>query len=156
MRNGVLKQVAELERLDRKDLVERWRSLFGGEPPAYSKDMLVRRLAHRIQELAYGGLSEATRDRLRSLAPEDRLETASGEARKMERRRRIDGIPVPGTLIIREWGGRRHEVTVLPTGFEYGGRSYRSLSAIAAAITGTHWNGPLFFGLRGSKPRKGA
>ena len=156
MRNGVLKQVAELQRLGRRELAERWRSLFGTEAPAYSRELLIGRLAYRVQELAFGGLPEAVQDELRSHVPEDRLDTSESEAARMERRRGKEGLPVVGTRLIREWRGTRHEVTVVPGGFEYEGRKYRSLSGIARAITGTRWNGPAFFGLRKPAKKKGS
>jgi hypothetical protein len=156
MRDGMLKQITDLEGLDREALRERWRSLFGAEPPAYSRDLLLGRLAYRVQELAFGGLSEATREELRTYLPEDQIDTDTATAARMERRRRKHGIPVAGTRLVREWGGRRHEVTVLRDGFEYEGKKYRSLSGIANAITDTRWNGPAFFGLRKPEQKRGA
>lgn len=153
---GVLRQITELETMSRPELQARWRELLGTEPPAgYRRETLFRRLAYRVQELAFGGLSEATRARLREhLEPADGLDADTSEVARLERRRRRDGMPVAGTRLAREWRGRRHEVTVVPGGFEFAGRRYRSLSAVARAITGAHWNGPAFFGLR--KPgRKG-
>lgn len=152
MRNGVLAQITDLERLSRDELHERWRALFGGDPPRYSRDLLVGRLAYRIQELAYGGLSESVEARLDECLPEDRIDSESGAAARLKRRQRKNGMPVAGTRLIREWQGRRYEVTVVDGGFEYEGRRYRSLTAITKAITGTHWNGPAFFGLR--KPER--
>ncbi len=152
MRKGVLKQITELEGLDRDGLKERWRSLFGTEPPGYSRDLMVGRLAYRIQELAYGGLSEDVKSRLAECLPEDSLDATSNEVARMKRRQRKNGMPVAGTRLIREWQGTRYEVTVVDGGFEYEGRRYRSLTAVTKAITGTHWNGPAFFGLR--KPER--
>ena len=135
----ILKQLAELPTLSVPELRERWRLLYQREPPNYSKPNLVRRIAYRIQELKYGGLSEATKDQLRQIGRAD-------EARR--RKGKKNDAPVVGTRLIREWGGRRHEVTVVRGGFEYRGKRYRSLSAIARAVTGTSWNGWVFFGLR--------
>ena len=143
MKQSVLKQVAELPELDSDQLKERWRALFGSEPPAYNKPYLIKRLAYRIQELAYGGLSDAAQAQLRDALHED-----DGLPGRMQRRRRKPGMPVVGTRLVREWQGNRYEVTVVSGGFEFEGRKYRSLSAITKAITGTHWNGPGFFGLR--------
>ena len=145
MKQSVLKQVAELPNLDSGQLKERWRTLYGSEPPAYNKSYLVKRLAYRIQELAFGGLSEAAQAQLRDALDGD---DADGVASRMHRRRRKDGMPVTGTRLVREWQGNRYEVTVVHGGFEFEGRKYRSLTAITKAITGTHWNGPGFFGLR--------
>jgi hypothetical protein len=145
MKQSVLKQVAELPDLDSEQLKERWRALFGSEPPAYNKSYLVKRLAYRIQELAYGGLSEAALAQLREALDQD---DTDGNATRMQRRRRKPGMPVVGTRLVREWQGNRYEVTVVSGGFEFEGRKYRSLTAVTKAITGTHWNGPGFFGLR--------
>ena len=148
MRNGILKQITELQRLSQAALKERWRELYGTEPPVYNRALLTKRLAYRLQELAYGGVSEVTRVRLREGLEGDGLDAEAAEVARMERRQRKNGLPVPGTRLVREWRGRRYEVTVLEGGFEYEGRPYRSLSAVTKAITGTHWNGPAFFGLR--------
>ena len=145
MKNSILKQVAELPKLSMAKLRERWRILHGSDPPAYNKAFLVKRLAHRVQELAHGGLSKRARDRLRQI---DADSNGDGEIAPMNRRKRKDNAPVAGTRLIREWQGERHEVTVVVGGFEFDGRRYRSLSAIAREITGTQWNGPDFFGLR--------
>ena len=143
MTQSVLKQVTELPDLDSDQLKERWRALVGSEPPAYNTPYLIKRLAYRIQELAYGGLSDAAQAQLHDALHED-----DGLPGRMQRRRRKPGMPVVGTLLVREWQGNRYEVTVVSGGFEFEGRKYRSLSAITKAITGTHWNGPGFFGLR--------
>jgi len=143
MKQSVLKQVAELPELDSDQLKERWRALFGSEPPAYNKPYLIKRLAYRIQELAYGGLSNVAQAQLRDALHED-----DGLPGRMQRSRRKPGMPVVGTRLVREWQGNRYEVTVVSGGFEFEGRKYRSLTAITKAITGTHWNGPGFFGLR--------
>jgi hypothetical protein len=97
-----------------------------------------------VQELAYGGLKPETLKRLAALAAE--LESRSGG-----RGTRSDNRPIAGTRLMREWQGVQHLATVLADGYEYDGRPYKSLSAIARAITGTRWNGWLFFGLRSQK-----
>ena len=109
----------------------------------YNRRYLESRLAYRIQELAYGGLKPETHP-------------AAGGARRAVRRRQRhhaaasahDAMPIAGTRLIREWQGVEHTVTVLADGYEWQGRPYRSLSAIARAITGTRWNGLVFFGLK--------
>ena len=148
MEPTVLKQLTELEDMSYAALKERWHSLYGAEPPAYRRQHMIRRLAYRIQELAYGGLSDQTKAELEQIAEEDQR---SRKNRAPARKKRKGTQPVPGTRLIREWKGKRHEVTALADGFEYGGRPYRSLSAIAKAITGAHWSGPQFFGLRTPK-----
>jgi len=139
----VLQQVAELNDMDLSQLKKRWRELFDSEPPTYGRAMMTKRLAYRIQEIAYGGLPGETRDQM------DRILHGAGYddmGRKGHVKKSVG--PVPGTLLIREWKGRRHEVSALENGFEYRGRRFRSLSAVAMHITGTKWNGPAFFGLR--------
>jgi hypothetical protein len=154
MSTSVVKQIADLERASMTDLQRRWQQLIGTEPPRYNREFLVRRLAHRLQELAHGGLSQAARAKMDGLLDETGYDEIGAERAD---RRPAQGreLPVLGTRLIREWNGERHEVTVVQGGFEYQGRRYRSLSAIATAITGTHWNGPAFFGLR-SKRNGGA
>ncbi|MCZ6806324.1 MAG: DUF2924 domain-containing protein [Deltaproteobacteria bacterium] len=143
-----LRQIAEIQALSLEELRDRWRALYGSEPPRYRRATLLRRLAHRVQELAYGEVSEATRVRLRQHFDEvDGKPKANGAAPLSERRRQA-ARAVVGTRFVRSWQGQRYEVTALAAGFEYEGRRYRSLSAIAREITGTRWNGPLFFGLR--------
>ncbi len=102
-------------------------------------------LAYRIQELAYGGLSDETKAELERIAEEDERQRQGARAQKPKPK---STHPLPGTRLVREWKGQRHEVTATEGGFEYDGRRYKSLSAIAKAITGAHWSGPQFFGLR--------
>jgi hypothetical protein len=122
-------------------LKQQWRDLFDAEPPPFNRRYLESRLAYRIQELAYGGLKPETVRRLEQLAEE-----LAGDPRK--RRHRAEGLPIVGTRLLREWQGVEQVVTVTTTGFEWQGRPYKSLSAIARAITGTRWNGWTFFGLK--------
>lgn len=101
------------------------------------------RLAYRIQELAYGGLKPETIRRLEQLGEE----LDGGDKRKRAIRSNLDR-PITGTRLLREWQGVEQIVTVTQDGFEWQGRPYQSLSAIARAITGTRWNGWVFFGLK--------
>jgi hypothetical protein len=117
------------------------------EPPPFNRRYLESRLAYRIQELAYGGLKPETVKRLKELG--DELEAGAAPSR----RRRQDGLPIVGTRLIREWQGVEQIVTVTADGFEWQGRPYKSLSAIARAITGTRWNGWSFFGLKNHRRR---
>lgn len=125
-----------------KELKNQWRELFDSEPPPFNRRYLESRLAYRIQELAYGGLKPETVRRLERLGEE----LDGGDRRKS--RMRADLMPIVGTRLIREWQGVEHVVTVTSDGFEWQGRPYKSLSAIARAITGTRWNGWVFFGLK--------
>jgi hypothetical protein len=137
----VLRQVALLQETSTADLKLRWRELFGKESPPFSRPFLESRLAYRIQELAYGGVKPETVARLEALG--ERLDGGN----IVLRRTRADDRPIAGTRLVREYQGVEHVVTVLLDGFEYEGRPYQSLSAIARAITGTRWNGWTFFGL---------
>jgi Protein of unknown function (DUF2924) len=119
--------------------------VFRAEPPAYRRGFLVRGLAHRLQELTYGGLRPAYQTRLDAMI--EGTEKPNGAGRP-GRRPRHDVHLLEGTKLLREWRGVTHEVTVIDGGYEHQGKRYRSLSAIARAITGTQWSGPLFFGLR--------
>lgn len=140
-RGAILAQLAALKTSPTPALRTQWRSLFGSEPPPYNRRFLESRLAYRIQELAFGGLSRETVRRLDALA--DAID--AGAARKG---RASGARPIAGTQLIREWKGVEHVVTVRIDGFDYAGAPYRSLSAIARAITGTRWNGLVFFGLK--------
>ncbi|GAC1554902.1 MAG: DUF2924 domain-containing protein [Beijerinckiaceae bacterium] len=134
---AVLDLAAELDRiagLTIDELRSLWRQRQGSEPPAaFSKDLLARVLAYSVQEQAVGELSKAARKCLAqpgaSVEPPRRLKK--------------------GSVIVREYDGLRHEVFVVADGFSWQGKLYPSLSAIAKEITGTRWNGPRFFGLRG-------
>ena len=138
----VLARLAALKGASTDDLKQQWRALFGAEPPPYNRKFLESRLAYRIQELAYGGLKPETVARLEALG--EQLDGGNIAVR----RARTDDKPVTGTRLIREYQGVEHSVTALAGGFEWQGRPYRSLSAIARAITGTRWNGWTFFGIR--------
>jgi hypothetical protein len=139
----VLGRLAALKTATTPALKQQWRELFAKEPPPGNRPYLESRLAYRIQELAYGGLKPETRARLEALG--EQLDGGNLVLRRI----RADSRPLAGTRLLREYGGVEHAVTVLADGFEWEGRPYRSLSAIARAITGTRWNGWTFFGLKG-------
>src|SRR5512146_364978 len=147
----VVQQVAALQKASLALLRERWRVLMGTEPPkAYNTAQLVRRLAWRIQELHYGGLSRTAKAQLRLIAEADDL--ARHSPRQSKRRR---NVVTPGTRLVRVWRGAEHVVTAMADGgFEYGGRRYRTLSAVAKDITGQHLSGMRFFGLSENKEAK--
>jgi DUF2924 family protein len=142
---SVLAELVALKCVPTPDLKRRWRELFDTEPPPYNRRFLESRLAHRIQELAYGGLKRETVERLEALA--DGLDAGAPRLRPRSAKDR----PIAGTRLIRGWQGVEHCVTVLDEGYEYQGRPYQSLSAIARAITGTRWNGWVFFGLKNQR-----
>ncbi len=134
-------RLARLPHMGKSELLALWDELFRRPPPPrLRRGLLIKFLAYRLQEQAYGGLSAAVRKRLRELA------------RKFEAdpNAEISGAPriKLGTRLIRDWGGTTYRVTVLANGYEYAGQRYSSLSEIARLITGTRWSGPLFFGLK--------
>ncbi len=142
-------RISELETLSTAELRARWEQAIRRPTPKWaSRDLLLRTLAYHVQEQAEGGLKRATRRRLAKLAG------LNGENREPI------SPPIlqlkPGSRLIREWRGEVHRVTVLAKGFDWRGNRYASLSQIARAITGAHWSGPLFFGLRktGSRARE--
>src|SRR4030088_2313983 len=135
---------AELDRLAVMPIVQlrlTWAKLFRKDPPkSFGPDLLRRSIAHRIQEKAYGGLSRPAQ-RLLDQAIKAFAAKPTG---KIVLPRRIK----PGSVLVREWKGKSHHVTVLADGFVYDGDAFSNLSEIAVLITGTRWNGPRFFGLR--------
>ena len=134
---------AELDRLRIMPIVELralWRAKFRCEPPkGFGPDLLRRSIAQKIQEIAYGGLDAATSRLLNQLMAQNAKTPG-----KIVLPRRIKA----GAVLVRDWKGANHRVTVLNDGYSYQGKTYSSLSVIARLITGTHWNGPRFFGLR--------
>lgn len=142
----VLAQVAALNSMTVKELKVQWASLMGSEAPNNSSQYMIQRLSYRIQELAWGGISKPLRRTLDALADEY-------EGKKVRKSVIADPRnPIIGTRLIREWDGVEHTVTVAKDGFEWQGRRFKSLSAVARTITGTRWNGYRFFGLR---PKEG-
>ena len=144
MTDTIITKISALKDTPTADLRTLWSKLFESDPPRQNRRFLESRLAYRIQELEYGGLKPATIERLEALGGE-----FSG-GKVTQRRIRVDQHPIAGTRLIREYQGIEHSATVTDNGFEYQGRPYKSLSAIARAITGTRWNGWVFFGLRKS------
>ncbi len=153
--SSTLRQLAELPRMPMADLKARWRELLGTEPPQYNREFLISRLAHRIQELTHGGLARAGREQMNAMLEAAGYDEIGREPKKRPHKGRPREAMVVGTRLVREWDGQRHEVTVVSGGFEYQGRRYRSLTAIADIISGTHWSGPSFFGLKRQSRRGG-
>ena len=149
MARSIVAQIAELDGMPMDGLRAKWLALFEGDPPQNNnRKQLITRIAYRLQELTFGGLSKEARDKLENIA--------DAENERINGKRLIDKShkAIPGTLYIREWQGQRIEVTALESGFEWEGNVYRSLSAIATRVTGTKWNGKQFFGLVQKKKRK--
>ena len=159
---NVSKEVTALRRMTVPQLREKYFDVFGDQTRARHKEFLIKRIIWRQQVLAEGDLSERARRRAAELANDADLRlgapTANGpEAYTTKATGRLEGdsrLPMPGAMITREYMGQIVEVTVIPKGFQYDGRVYRSLSAVAKAITGTHWNGYHFFGLRKQEKAK--
>ena len=150
-RNSVLRQMALLQSMSLEQLREKWLDLYGGQPPQYKKQFLVKRLGYRIQELFYGGLSERAKTHLGQVAKGDLVATVN---RCIPEERKANETILPGTRLVRIWNDQRYEVTVQTEGYEFDGRTFRSLSAVAREITGTRWNGKVFFGLKKVYGRK--
>ena len=132
--------LVRLADLSGDDLKAEWARRYGAPVPGLSHDLLRLGLGYRLQEQKLGGVSRSTRTLLRQVA------VRSGEA---DDKKPMPRKLTPGTRLVRDWHGVGHTVIVLEDGFEFGGRHWKSLTAIARAITGTHWNGPRFFGLTG-------
>ena len=139
--SGLEAKLIAIETRALPELRAEWRRLYRMPPPhRLSRDLLIHGVAYKIQEAVHGGLSKPTLRRLRILSDQ----STSGVGSKLQRQAAFK----PGTKLLREWNGTTHEVQVLADGFEWRGQTYASLTKIAEAITGAHWSGPRFFGLR--------
>jgi hypothetical protein len=139
-------ELAELRGLDAITLRQRWRALYRSQAPArIGQALLLQAVAYRLQERVLGGLKSSTR-RLLERAAEDKVDRRPPTEAPATR-------VAPGTVLIREWHGTSHHVTVLADGVLLRGARYRSLSEVARKITGTRWSGPRFFGLRAPTKR---
>ncbi|UXY16966.1 DUF2924 domain-containing protein [Chitiniphilus purpureus] len=143
---SVAARLAALPSLPMAELWQVWDQYFGRRPVNPNRAFIESRIAYKIQEEAFGGLSHSTRQR---------LEAIGAKHSKIKLRARPRDISfAPGTVLLREWGERTHKVVVTAEGlFEYEGNTFKSLTAVARQITGTHWSGPLFFGLNGKEGR---
>lgn len=146
-------ELANLPRRGLEELRQSWTTLFDTTAPFVGEDLLVRMIAYRLQERAYGGLSASTSRKLRRIASDlraDRRATCLPEGPRI----------APGVQLLREWNGETEVVQVTTSGFVWRGQNYRSLSAVARAMTGARWSGPRFFGLpngadRSEQPHRG-
>jgi hypothetical protein len=137
--------LARLPELALSELRQQWRALYKFDAsPHLSRELLLRAVAYRMQEIVFGGLRPEHQRQLRQFAQQFK---ETGEIR-----RRASRELKSGTRLLREWQGRTYEVLVLDGGFSWQGTHYRSLSAVARKITGTPWSGPLFFGLKQNRP----
>jgi hypothetical protein len=150
-------EIAVLQRMTVVELRRKHAEVFGEETRSGNLDYLVKRIAWRLQSLAEGDLSERARRRAQELANDadirmkaPRMPTATAPERTRTAAVHVPQdkrVPLPGAVLTRDYKGKTVIVTVLRAGFEHEGTVYRSLSAVARAITGTHWNGYHFFGL---------
>jgi len=164
MKQEIVREVEALGHMSSPELREKYQEVFGEEPRSRHKDFLRKRIAWRIQANTEGGLSERARRRAEEIANDAdlRLRAPKRTLKKLDsgsvgstavhsfKTNHDRRLPMPGAVITRVYKGRKIMVTVLDDGFEYEGEGFRSLTAIAKAITGSHWNGYDFFGLRGS------
>jgi Protein of unknown function (DUF2924) len=136
-REAIEAEINRIRSVGLDELRSLWRATFRtSPPPGFTKDLIARFLCWHIQEQAFGGLDPKIAKHLSSLARGDK--SPANHPRRLK----------PGTLLVREYQGERHTVTVVANGFVWREATYASLSTIARAITGTNWNGPRFFGLR--------
>jgi hypothetical protein len=140
-------EIAHLRSLGLDEMRARWRSVFGRKVPTHlSRHLLFRIIAYRIQEDCFGGLKPETRRLLDQLAAGPKAGGGGRAARALRQRDHLR----PGTVLVREWKGKRQHVMATACGFSWEGEEFGSLSEVATAITGTRWSGPRFFGLRGA------
>lgn len=146
LRESVIRQLALLRTLSIDELRAKWNELYGTEAPSYKSQFMMKRLAYRIQELYFSGLPQAAKNVLSEIASGDPVASAN----VVLATDKPEGELLAGTRFVRFWNGVRHEVLVHEHGFEYNNKLFRSLSAIAREITGTRWNGKVFFGIKKS------
>ena len=147
-----ISQIMTLKNASAEELIKRYKELYGEDATGTHKTYLWRKVAYMLQELEHGGLSAKAKNRLKALIEEydpinnkalrpDKPMVSQQTSAKDKR------LPIPGTMITKEYKGANYQVKVLEKGFEYNGNIYKTLSAIAKEITGAHWNGYLFFNL---------
>jgi len=156
MTESNLSQIMELKEKSLGELKAKYEELFSGQTaPSNNKVFLWRKIAYRIQELEYGGISTDTQVKIQRLIQQydpinnkalrpDRIPTKQAKKSDLSRDKRL---PIPGTVITKEYKGISLQIKVLDPGFEYNKKIYKSLTAIAKEVTGAHWNGYLFFNL---------
>jgi len=157
MSTTIVEQIQELRQMTVNQLREKYEEVFGESSNARNKDYLWKRIAWKIQELQYGGLSERAKRRAEEIADEHdiRMRPPREVLKEFDRSskpvpRRNKRLPTVGTILTKEYKGETIGVEVLTKGFRFKGRVFNSLSAIAREITGTHWNGWHFFNLKGN------
>jgi hypothetical protein len=163
MHPSILAEIEQLPKCTVAQLRDRYEQVFGEPTASRHRTYLARRIAWRLQANAEGGLSERAKLRAAQLAaesdfrvtaPRKTLDEPAGPVIQAKRALPVSQEPVPGVVLTREWKGVTHQVEVLPNGYVHQGTVYKSLSAVANAITGTRWNGYVFFGLKKRQPTK--
>ena len=142
--------IEQLQNLSREELIKRWKKLFKTNSPQHArKDLLIKHIMWELQAKKQGGYSAQTQKQLDKLADKMATKQEVNEEEIKKHCRQSCSLEIKaGTKLIREYKGEKHEVIALEKGFEYKNRQYKSLSAIAREITGTQWNGKLFFGVK--------
>ncbi len=158
MVQNISAKIAELRQMSPAQLRDKYLEVFGEPSRSGNKDFLFKRVAWRIQSLAEGGLSERAKKRAAELARDADIRMTLPKPPKVTDGAQVSlkpapplgpqRLPIPGTVLTRQYRGQIIEVTVLPKGFDWDGKVYRSLTAVAEAVTGSHWNGYLFFGIK--------
>ncbi len=141
MNNALLAELAALPKLHINEVKRRWEDVFQSKPPVYNREYLTTRLAYRMQEIAWEGDIAKLNARMNAM-----VKTHLSDDLKQARKAKINRPPA-GTKLVRDFKGVEYHVTVLPDGFAFDGRKYKSLSRISQLITGMSWSGPEFFGL---------
>lgn len=157
MGNNTIAEIMALKELPLSELEKKYEEVFEGKKaPSNNKVYIWRKIAYRLQELEFGGLSEEAKKKLDELIqkydpannvllrPESEESAVLKKSSLMPDRR----LPIPGSIITKNYKGTKLEVKVLENGFEYNGKIYKTISAVASDITGQHWNGYLFFGYK--------
>lgn len=145
---SLINDLAALATMSPAQLRAEWRRVYRTSPPRLTPDLLVRGIAYRLQERTQGGLPPATARQLDRMA--QRLLRGDAAASKPELRLK------PGTRLVRSWNGTTYSVMVTDDGFVMGDRNFTSLSHVAEVITGAHWSGPRFFGVKAGRATIGA
>jgi hypothetical protein len=156
MQENILTEVMSLKDAFLEELKKKYSELFEGKPaPSNNKTYLWKKIAYRLQELEYGGLSTEAQGKIQELIQKydpvnNKAMRPEGDPENKPKKLNLSRdkrLPIPGTVIIKEYKGIKLEVKVLESGFEYHNKAYKSLTAIAKEVTGAHWNGYLFFNL---------
>ena len=152
---SIVKQIEEMRAMNVPELVTKYKKVFGKAPRVKNKEWLWKRIAWKIQEQKHGGLTVVAQRRLEALIAEIDLPIEENQRAVTGKLRvpRTPGDPAAGTTLVRMWKGQEIRVKVLEEGYEWNDVVHRSLSAVAKAVTGSHWNGRLFFGITSRKTK---